>query len=125
MPRDLAMPNGANLLRLINEFIVMLLGALLILLAVTRGVALPSRPGAMMALGIALIYWGARAGMRRGRDASESQTVVRSGSLVIVGLLVLSIPLFPLRYAASLLGLAGAALALRGLFGAVVSLKRS
>jgi len=45
------MANTANLLRLINEFIVLLLGALMILLAVSRGVALPSRPGAMITLG--------------------------------------------------------------------------
>jgi hypothetical protein len=55
------MPNTASLLTLINEVIILLLGALLILLAVTRGVSLPSRPGLMIALGVALAYWGVRA----------------------------------------------------------------
>jgi len=122
MPRDLPMANTANLLRVINEFIVLLLGALMILLAVSRGVALPSRPGAMMALGAALIYWGVRAGMRRSREASDAQAHIRGGSLIIVGLLILSIPLLPVRYAATLLGFAGAVLVLRGIAGAVLSL---
>jgi hypothetical protein len=118
------MPNTANPLRLINEFIVMLLGALLILLAVSRGVGLPSRPGALIALGLAIIYWGVRAGMRRGGEASGSLVRVRSSSLIVVGLLVLSIPLLPLRYAAMLLGLAGCVLVLRGILGAALSMKK-
>lgn len=113
------MPNTANLLRLINEFIMMLLGALLILLEVSRGVALPSRPGAMIALGVALIYWGARGGMRREAQATPLQTWIRSGSLILVGLLVISIPLLSIRYADILLEVAGGVLVLRGILSIV------
>lgn len=112
------MPNAASLLRLINEFIILLLGALLILLALTRGVALPSKPVAMVALGVALAYWGVRAGMRREREVSRSLGNIRSGSLILVGILVVAIPLLPLRYADLLLGSAGAILVIRGLLGA-------
>lgn len=121
--REPPMPTPANLFRLLNEFILFLLGALLILLAVTRGVMLPSRPSALLALGVALIYWGARAGMRRGGtsapDAARGRQI-RSVSLVFVGLLVVSIPLVPLRYAETLLVVAGGVLMLRGILSGIL-----
>jgi hypothetical protein len=121
--REPPMPTPANLFRLLNEFILFLLGALLILLAVTRGVMLPSRPSALLALGVALIYWGARAGMRRGGtpapDAARGRQI-RSVSLVFVGLLVASIPLVPLRYAETLLVVAGGVLMLRGILSGIL-----
>ena len=117
------MPTPANLFRLLNEFILLLLGALLILIAVTRGVMLPSKPSALLALGFALIYWGARAGMRRGGtsapDAARGRQI-RSISLVFVGLVVACIPLAPLRYAEPLLILAGAVLMARGILSAIL-----
>lgn len=114
------MPSAASLLRLINEFIILLLGALLVLLAVSRGVALPAKPIAMVALGAALAYWGVRAGMRRDADVSRSLAAIRSGSLVLVGILVAAIPLLPLRFAELLLASAGGILVIRGLLEAVL-----
>jgi len=114
------MQKAATLLQLINEFIILLLGALLVLLAVTRGVALPSRPGALIALGVALAYWGVRAGMRPEPSTAPSQRNVRSGSLILVGALVAAIPLLPLQFADWLLGAAGTILVLRGVVGAVM-----
>ena len=108
------------MLGLINEIIILLLGALLILLAVSRGVALPARPMVLVALGVALTYWGVRAGMRPDRGASRSQTNVRSGSLILVGILVASIALLPLRYAEVLLSAAGGILVIRGILGAAL-----
>jgi hypothetical protein len=40
-----------NLFRLLSEFILLLLGSLLILLALTRRVGLPARPEALVFLG--------------------------------------------------------------------------
>jgi hypothetical protein len=111
------MPNAANLLRLINEFIVLLLGALLLLLAVSRPLAFPTRPAIWVALGIFLMYWGIRAWMRPERAVARVHASVRGGSLVLVGLLVVQVPLLPSRYEALLLGAAGAILVLRGIFG--------
>ena len=54
----------AKLFQLLNEAIVLLLGALLILLAVSGRVGLPTRPAALIALGVVFIYWGARAWIR-------------------------------------------------------------
>ena len=113
----------ANLFRLLSEFILLLLGALLILLALTRRVGLPARPAALVFLGVLFIYWAVRAWMRREPETSRAQTHLRAGSLVLVGLLVLGIPLLPLKDANLLLGIAGSVLVLRGLVSAILSLK--
>jgi len=107
----------SNLFRLLNEFILLLLGALLIVLAVHRGVALPARPSAMNALGVLLLYWGLRARWRRQPEESGAAVNLRAGSLILVGTLVFSIPLLPIRYADMLLAFAGGVLVLRGIVG--------
>jgi hypothetical protein len=114
------MPTPANLIRLLNEIIVLLLGAILILLAITRGVALPPRPSALIALGGFLVYWGLRAWIRPEPNVSRAQAMIRAGSLALVGALVISIPLLPLRHAALLLGSAGTILVIRGILGGVL-----
>jgi hypothetical protein len=93
----------ANLFRLLSEFILLLLGALLILLALTRRVGLPARPAALIFLGVLFVYWGIRAWMRREPESTRVQTHIRAGSLVLVGVFVLGIPLLPLRHANLLL----------------------
>ncbi|HKV03825.1 MAG TPA: hypothetical protein VJO53_01830 [Candidatus Acidoferrales bacterium] len=119
------MPNAANLFRLLNECILLLLGALLILLALTRRVGLPGRPLALALVGAILVYWGARALLRREAEAERLQTRIRAGSLLLVGLLVLGIPILPLRDAEFLLGLAGCVLVLRGLVGGALAVRGS
>jgi hypothetical protein len=119
------MTTPASLFRLLSEFIVLLLGVLLILLALTRRVGLPARPAALIFLGGLFVYWGLRAWMRRDGDSSRSQTNLRAGSLVLVGLFILGIPLLPLRHANLLLGIAGAILVLRGIGGSLLSLKKN
>ena len=119
------MPTPATLFRLLSEFIVLLLGALLILLALTRNVGLPAQPIALVILGVVLIYWGARTLMRRMPEAERLQTRIRAASLVLVGLLVLGIRYLPLRYAGLLLLLAGGVLVIRGLLGGVLLARRT
>ncbi len=119
------MPTPATLFRLLSEFIVLLLGALLILLALIRSVGLPGRPVAMVILGVVLIYWGARAIARSGADADRLQSRIRAGSLVLVGLLVLAIRYVPPRSAALLLAVAGGVLVIRGLVGGVLLARRT
>src|SRR5271156_4094891 len=123
--RTTPMLTPASLFRLLSEFILLLLGALLILLALTRRVGLPTRPAALVFLGVLFFYWGVRAWMRREPESTRVQTHIRAGSLVLVGLLVLGIPLLPLRYANLLLGIAGAVLVLRGLVGAFLSFQKA
>jgi hypothetical protein len=119
------MPSPATLFRPLSEFIVLLLGALMILLAMTGRVGLPGRPLALVILGVVLIYWGARALMRRGAETERIQTRIRAGSLVLVGLLVLAIRFLPTRSAEPLLALAGGVLVVRGLAGGVLLARRS
>jgi hypothetical protein len=122
MPRERAesMPNPSNLFRLLSEFIFLLLGALLILLAVSRTIAFPTRPAIWIALGVLLVYRGARAWMRPEPQVSRRDAAIRAISLGIVGFLVIAIPLLPLRHEAALLGLAGAVLVLRGILGVIL-----
>jgi hypothetical protein len=119
------MPSPANLFRLLSEFIVLLLGALLILISVTRPVGLPERPVALVILAIVLIYWGARALMRPSLEAERLQTRIRAGSLVLVGLFVLGIRFLPLRNAGILLALAGGVLVVRGLASGLLLARRT
>lgn len=125
MPQETAMPNTANLLRLINEFIVLLLGALLILLSISRTLAFPSRTGVWIALGVLLIYWGVRAWARPELPALRKLATIRGGSLVLVGLVIVQVPLLPVRFEAILLGLAGAILVVRGVLGGILSARAS
>ncbi len=119
------MASTATLFRLLSEFIVLLLGGLLILIALTRTVGLPAYPEALVIVGVVLIYWGVRASMRPGQPADRWPTRIRAGSLVLVGLLVLGIRFLPLARAALLLAIAGGVLVARGIVGAALLLRRS
>jgi hypothetical protein len=118
------LPSTASLFRLISEIIILLLGALLILVAVTRGVALPARPSALVIVGVLLVYSSVRAGLRREPGDTPLSRNIRSGSLFLVGGIVIAMALVPLRYADALLGLAGAVLVLRGIAGGIIFARR-
>jgi hypothetical protein len=114
----------AKLFQLLNEAIVLLLGALLILLAVSGRAGLPTRPAALIALGVVFIYWGASAWIRPEPSSTRWAAKIRAGSLVLVGAFVLGIPISPSRFVPLLLDLTGGVLVLRGILG-VVLLARS
>ncbi len=117
------MPNSMNLFRLLNEFIVLLLGGLLVLLAATHSLALPSHPGVLILLGFVFVFWAARAWTRPAPGEGRMLTSVRAGSLGIVGILLIAIPLLALKDASLLIGVSGAVLLVRGLIGAGLSLR--
>ena len=114
------MANAANLFRLLSEFIVLLLGALLIVVAISRPVGVPASPLALVILGLALIYWGVRVWIRPGTETNRLQAGIRGGSLLLVGICVAAIRWLPLRDESLLLGFAGAALVLRGLVDGIL-----
>jgi hypothetical protein len=114
------MPTTSTLFRLLSEFILLLLGGLLILIALTRTVGLPAYPVALLILGVVLIYWGVRILMRPRQPADRWPTRIQAGSLMLVGLLVFGIRFLPLRYSALLVALAGGLLVLRGVTVAVL-----
>jgi hypothetical protein len=113
-------PTTANLFTLLNELIVLLLGGLLILVAMTRTLALPSRPIVLIVLGTIFIFWGSRAWARPAPNSGAVEAAVRAGSLAIVGMLLIAIPLFALGRANLLLEIAGAVLVIRGIVGAAL-----
>jgi len=123
--RDYFMQSTASLFRLLNEFIVLLLGALLVLLATSHRVALPARTGMWVGLGAALILWGLRTGMRPEPKSSSEHAAIRGGSLILVGLMIIAVPLVPMHYEPLLLALAGGVLVLRGLLGSVLLVRTS
>jgi hypothetical protein len=114
------MPTSANLLRLLGEFIVFLLGALMILLAITGRVGLPARPSSLLLLAVLVIYWAVRVWIAREPGVVRLETHIRAASLALVGVLLLGIRVLPLRHANLLLGLAGGVLLLRGLVGGIL-----
>jgi hypothetical protein len=110
----------ATVFKLVNEFIVLLLGSLLIVLAISGRVGPSGRPAVLILLGVLLLYWGLRAWFRPGPAADRLQPRIRAGSLLLIGLLVLGIRFVPLRYVDLLLGLAGGVLVVRGISGGVL-----
>jgi hypothetical protein len=119
------MPSTANLFRLLSETIVLLLGGLLILIALTRTVGMPAYPVALVILGVVLIYWGIRASMRPELPGQQWLARIRAGSLVLIGLLMLTMRFLPLQYVAVPLAIAGGVLVVRGLAGATLLLRRT
>lgn len=118
------MATAINPFRLLSELIMMLLGALLILLAISGRFGLP-RPALLVALGAFLIYWGVRAAIKPEPGLRSYESRTRAASLGLVGLSVLAIPMLPFRLAPVMLGTAGAILLLRGLLSAIFSLRRN
>lgn len=119
------MLNNASLFRLMSEFIVLLLGGLLVVLAGTGRAGLPSRPAMLVGLGVIFLYWGARAWMRPEPKTTRTQRTIRAGSLALVGVLVAAIPYLPVGDTNLLVGIAGGVLVLRGLLGGAISLRQA
>jgi len=117
------MAGSINPFRLLSELIVFLLGALLILLAISGRVGLPARPAALITLGAFFVYWGVRAGIKPEPGVRPYESRTRAASLALVGLSILAIPMLPLRFTPTMLGTAGGILVLRGLLGAIFSLR--
>ena len=117
--------NPAKLFRFLSEFLMLLLGALLILLALTGHVGRPGRPTTFLLLGAVLLYWGLRNWMRGKQDESRFMRIVQAVSLCLLGAAALAIPLAPVGYTALILAAAGASLVLRGLLASVYLLRRA
>jgi hypothetical protein len=118
------MPPTINPFRLLSEFIVFLLGALLMVLAFSGRVGLPTQPAALIALGAFFVYWGVRAGIKPEPGLRPYESKTRAISLALVGVSILAMVAVRPRLAPLMLGVAGIILVFRGLLGAVFSLRR-
>jgi len=117
-----------QLFRMLNELILVLLGALLLGLAASGRYFFDPRRPAWLVLGAVLIVWGVRVWVRSGRYATPGARAVetiRGASLAAVGALMLSLAWVTLRWAGVVLGVAGGILILRGLAGAALSSRRT
>jgi len=123
------MLNPANLFRMMTEFIFILLGGFLVWLGLSGRLDPPNlnpRGPAWLGLGAVLIYWGARTWAKTARAAKTSGRIaaqVGGGSLVVVGIMMLSLAFVEFRHAGIVFAVAGAILALRGFVAAVLSLR--
>jgi hypothetical protein len=123
------MLNPANLFRMMTEFIFILLGGFLAWLGLSGRLDLGNfnpRGPAWLGLGAALIYWGARTWAKTARAARTSdRTVAQVGgaSLILVGLMMLSLLFVEFRRVGIVFVAAGTILALRGILAAVLSLR--
>jgi hypothetical protein len=110
--------------RLLSEFIVLCLGALLLVLAFSGRASLPAKPVGLIALGVLCLYMAARAFTKPEAGVPRIQSQIRAVSLAIVGILLINIAVFHPRSSLLLLGIAGAVLVVRGLIGAIISLRQ-
>ena len=70
-----------NFFLILSEMTVLLLGGLLILLALTRTVGVPSSHAVMFILGAILIYWALRAWMPTWADVSGETARSKPGRI--------------------------------------------
>jgi hypothetical protein len=120
------MASPTHLFRVVNEFVFMLVGALLVLFALTgRYLFNPRRPG-WIALSVVLILWGlgtwSRA-RRSGIAVDRLVTKIGGGSLALGGLIMLSLAWAPFRWAGWLLLATGGIFVLRGLVSAAIMVR--
>jgi hypothetical protein len=123
------MINPANLFRMMTEFIFILLGGFLVWLGLSGRLDprnFNPRGPAWLLLGAVLIYWGTRT---LAKTASAARTwdraaaLVGGASLILVGIMMLSLAFVEFRRAGMVFAVAGAILALRGILAAVLSLR--
>lgn len=115
------MMTPAKLFLLAQEFVFVLLGALLLVLALS-GRYVPDRhsPGWLVLAGV-IILWGMRAWWRASSRTTSWQAKLGGGSLIFVGGLMLAIAWAPFDWVQPLVIATGAVLILRGLAGSFSS----
>jgi hypothetical protein len=123
------MLNPANLFRMVTEFIFILLGGFLVWVGLSGrldpGNFNPRGP-AWLGLGAVLVYWGARTWAKTARGArtwDRTAAQVGGASLILVGLMMLSLAFVEFRLVGIVFAAAGTILALRGILAAVLSLR--
>ncbi len=120
MPTAQNPPQTLNPFRLLSEFILLCLGALLLVIAVSGRVSMRISPVGLILVGILFLYMAARAWTKPEEGVTRTQNYIRAASLGIVGILLLNIAIFHSRYSLALLAIAGAVLIVRGLVTAII-----
>jgi hypothetical protein len=118
------MLSPARLTQLLTEFVFLLLGALVMWLAVNGRIYFDRRGTGWLALSVALIAWGLLALAKPGQFWAKWQKWNRGGSLVLLGVVMLSISRVPFDWVVKLLAVAGLILVARGILGSFLILRR-
>src|SRR5215468_10785486 len=114
-----------KMLRVLIEFIFMLLGGLIVWLGLTGHIFFDRRRPAWLILSIAILLWGARALYRPGNVWSRWEDWIRAVSLLLLGIVMASISRVPFDWVGRLLAFGGLLLLLRGMAGSVLVFRRS
>ncbi|HET9994173.1 MAG TPA: hypothetical protein VFQ18_02090 [Candidatus Acidoferrum sp.] len=112
-----------RLLRLMIEFIFVLLGGLVIWLGLrgpVYGRTVDRHSSAWLILSVALILWGLRALYKPGQWWLRWENWTRGLSLALLGALMLAIIWAPFPWVGPMLAAGGAILVLRGIVGSVL-----
>src|SRR5882724_5446484 len=109
-----------RLLRLMIEFIFMLLGGLVFWLGIERRISVDRHSISWLVLSVAIILWGLRALYKPGQWWLRWENWTRGLSLVLLGILMLVISRVPFSWVGPLLAAAGALLVLRGVIGSAL-----
>ena len=104
-------------LRFTIELIFVLLGALVIWLALVRGIYVDRHSVSWLILSVALILWGLRALYRPGQWWGRWENWTPGLSLALLGVLMIAISRVPFLMVEPLLACGGILLVLRGLIG--------
>lgn len=112
-------------LRLLIEFIFMLLGGLIVWLGLTGHIFFDRRRPAWLVLSIVLLLWGARALYRPGKSWSGWEDRTRGISMLLLGLVMALISRVPFAWVGRLLAVGGLLLLLRGLAGSMLVFRRN
>jgi hypothetical protein len=118
------MLSPARLTQVVVEMIFLLLGALVVWLGATEHINFDRRGIAWLAISVGVAAWGLLALGKPGRWADRWQKWNRGGSMVVLGLLMLTISRVPFLWVGRLLAVCGLLLILRGALGAVLILRR-
>lgn len=117
------MAHPARLFRQINEMVFVLVGALLLWVGLSGRYLFDPRSPAWLVVTTALVLWGAQTWWRARRNAMRIERAamnIGGISLVLAGLIMLSLAWAPFLWAGWLLASAGAVFVVRGLVAATL-----
>jgi hypothetical protein len=110
-------------LRLMIEFIFVMLGALVVWLGLARRISVDWHSVSWLILSVALILWGLRALYKPGQWWLRWENWTRGLSFALLGILMLVISRVPFLWMAPMLAAGGGLLTLRGIIGSVLILR--
>ena len=110
-------------LRLMIEFVFVMLGVLVVWLGLARRISVDRHSVSWLILSVALILWGLRALYKPGQWWLRWENWTRGLSLALLGVLMLVLSRVPFLWVAPMLAIAGGLLMLRGVIGSVLILR--